>query len=80
MDPESKLKLEQTFEAQKTLVNTVIVPTVMNTLDLETFPVSESVVRKMIYSRHKHQREEYKIKQKSPAEQDKYYRKKYLTS
>ena len=49
--------VEQTFEAQETLVNNTIVPTVMKSLDLETFPVSESIVRKMIHSRHKHQRE-----------------------
>ena len=72
--------VEQTFEAQEILVNNVIVPTIMKSLDLETFPVSESIVRKMIHSRHKHQREEHKLKQKTPAELDKHYRKKHLTS
>ena len=72
--------VEKTFEAQETLVNNVIVPTVMKSLDMETFPVSESIVREMIHSRHKHQREEHKLKQKAPIELDKHYRKKHLTS
>ena len=80
MDSGNRLKLDQTFEAQKDLVNATIVPTVMESLDMETFPVSESIVREMIHNRHKHQREEYKIKQKSESFQDQRKRKKHMTS
>jgi hypothetical protein len=72
--------VEKTFEAQENLVNNVIILTVMKSLDMKTFPVSESIVREMIHSRHKHQREEHKLKQKTPVELDKHYRKKHLTS
>lgn len=80
MDPEKKLRLDQTFEAQEELVNATIVPTVMESLDSETYPVSESIVREMIHNHHKHRREEYKIKQKPEFEQDQERRRKHLNS
>lgn len=80
MDDENKLKKDQTFTAQKDIVDNKIIPTVMEALDLETFPVSKSIVRNMIYSRHKHQREEYKIKLKPPSDQDKHNRRKHFNT
>ncbi|CAG8825790.1 23265_t:CDS:1, partial [Dentiscutata erythropus] len=53
----------QTFSSQKDLVNNTIVPTVMSTLDLEMFPVSEAIVYYMIHRYHKHKCEEHLFKQ-----------------
>src|SRR5215831_12778659 len=72
--------MERTFDAQKNLVNNTIVPTVIATLDAETFPVTDAVVYEIIHSRHKHQREEYLIKQQSEKYQDEQNRRKHLNS
>ena len=80
MPDDSRLDLNQTFDSQKTLVNNTIVLKVMETLDLETFPVSEAIVYEMIHSRHRHQREGYLLKQQSKEDQDEYNRKNHCTS
>jgi hypothetical protein len=80
MPNETRLDLEQTFDAQKNIVNNNIVPTVMETLDLETFPVSEGIVYEIIHNCHKHQREEHLLKQKSEESQDEYFRRRHLNS
>jgi hypothetical protein len=59
MPANDRLQLDKTFDAQRNLVNSTIVPTVMNALDSEMFPVGDGIVYKMIHNRHKHQREEY---------------------
>ena len=61
-------------------MNSTIVPTVMETLDLVMFPVAETIVYDMIHNRHKHQREEYLKKQQSPNTQDKNARRKHQNS
>ena len=55
------LQLGQTFEAQRGLVNRTIVLTVMEALDLVTYPVAETIIYNMIHNRHKYQREEHLI-------------------
>lgn len=80
MPSETQLKIDDTFENQKNLINVTIVPTVMRTLDKNMYPVSETIVYNMIHSRHKHQREEYLNKQQPVAKQSKKARKKHLTS
>ena len=80
MPIDSQLSLDETFDAQKNLVNDTIIPTVMQTLDLETFPISEFIVYEMIHNRHKHRREEHLRKQQSKELQDKKKRKKHLNS
>ena len=57
MPPENQLDIEQTFESQKELVTQTIIPVLMKTLDLVTYPVGEGVVYDMIHHRHHHKRE-----------------------
>ncbi|CAG8795095.1 25150_t:CDS:2, partial [Dentiscutata erythropus] len=63
MPAQSQLKLDQIFSSQKDLVNNTIVSTVMSTLDLEMFPVSEAIMYDMIHHCHKHKHEEHLFKQ-----------------
>ena len=42
-----------------------MVPSVLDALDLELFPISEKIVREMIYNRHKYQRKSHLEKYKS---------------
>ena len=74
------LQLDQTFEAQRDLVNRNIVPTVMEALDSITYPVAETIIYDMIHNRHKYQREEHLIKQRSLTFQDTQNRRKYMNS
>jgi len=80
MPSQSKLKLNRTFDSQRNLVNGTIIPTVMKALDLELYPVSESIVYDMIHHRHKHQREEYLRNQQSATVKDEQSRRKHLNS
>jgi hypothetical protein len=80
MPVESRLNLNQTFEAQKTLINNTIVPTVIQALDTNIFPVSEQIIYDLIHNRHKHQREEFIKKQQSVSLQQQQARRKHLNS
>lgn len=80
MPTEKHLKLDETFDDQKNLVNNTIVPTVMETLDAETFPVAEAIVYEIVHNRHKHQREEHLRKQQSEKFQDEQSRRKHSNS
>ena len=74
------LQLDQTFEAQRDLVNRTIVPTVMEALDLVTYSVAKTIIYDMIHNRHKHRREEHLIKQRSVSFQDTQNRRKHMNS
>ena len=74
------LQLDQTFEAQRDLVNRIIVLTVMEALDLVTYLVAETIIYNMIHNRHKYRREEHLIKQRSVLFQDTQNRRKYTNS
>lgn len=76
----SQLNLDETFEDQKDLVNNTIVPTVMEALDKETFPITETIVYEIIHNRHKHQREEHLKKKQSEKVQDEQNRRKHSNS
>jgi len=54
---EAQLDVEKTFEDQKDHVTKNIMPTLMKTLDLVTYPIGEGVIYEMIHTRHRHQRE-----------------------
>ena len=58
MQEENQLDIERTFEDQKELVIKTIVPNLMKTLDLDTYPIGEGVVYEMIHQRHRHQRDD----------------------
>ncbi|CAB5365345.1 unnamed protein product [Rhizophagus irregularis] len=77
---EEQLKLDETFDSQQNLVNNTIVPTIMKTLDLDIYPISEAIVYDMIHNRHKHQREEFLKKQKETSFQDEQARRKHMNS
>src|SRR5438270_13360964 len=74
------LQLDQTFEAQRDLVNRIIVLTIMEALDLVTYPVAETIIYDMIHNRHKHRREKHLIKQRSVSFQDTQNRRKHMNS
>src|SRR2546421_12638983 len=74
------LQLDQTFESQQDLVNRTIVPTVMEALNLIMYPVAETIIYDMIHNRHKHQREEHLIKQRSVSFQDTQNQRKHMNS
>jgi hypothetical protein len=80
MASEDHLQLDQTFEAQRDLVNRKIVPTVMESLDSITYPVAETIIYEMIHNRHKHQREDHLIKQRSSTFRDAQNRRKHMNS
>ncbi|CAB5383755.1 unnamed protein product [Rhizophagus irregularis] len=75
-----QLKLDETFDSQQNLVNNTIVPTIMKTLDLDMYPISEAIVYDMIHNRHKYQREEFLKKQKETSFQDEQARRKHMNS
>ncbi|CAB4494582.1 unnamed protein product [Rhizophagus irregularis] len=77
---EEQLKLDETFDSQQNLVNNTIVLTIMKTLDLDIYPISEAIVYDMIHNRHKHQREEFLKKQKETSFQDEQARRKHMNS
>ena len=68
MPDESQLDIEKTFESQKDLVIKTIVPTLMKTLDLDTYPIGEGVVYEMLHQRHRHQRDNLRNKKKSETD------------
>jgi hypothetical protein len=80
MSPENQLQLDKTFEEQRNLVNSIIVPTVMKSLDPNTFPIAETIVYEMVHNRHKHRREEYLTKQRSERHQNEQLKRKHLNS
>ena len=62
MTDKIRLDLSKTFEEQKDLVNRTIIPNVMKSIDLNTFPIVDDILYNMIHERHRHQRESYKLK------------------
>ncbi|PKK57929.1 hypothetical protein RhiirC2_720891 [Rhizophagus irregularis] len=68
MPEDAQLDIEQTFESQKDKVTKTIVPTLMKTLDLVTYPIGEGVIYDMMHRRHRHQREHARNKKKSQIE------------
>ena len=65
MPQETQLDIEKTFELQKDLVVKTIVPNLMKTLDLDTYPIGEGVIYEMIHQRHHHKRDNLWVKNKS---------------
>ncbi|GET62073.1 hypothetical protein GLOIN_2v1485492 [Rhizophagus irregularis DAOM 181602=DAOM 197198] len=65
MPQETQLDIEKTFELQKDLVVKTIVPNLMKTLDLDTYTIGEGVIYEMIHQRHRHKRDNLRVKNKS---------------
>ena len=77
---ESQLDTNKTFESQKDLVVKTVVPNLMKTLDLDTYPIGEGVVYEMIHQRHRHQRENLRNKNKSQSERKREAERKHKNS
>ena len=72
MPKEAQLDVEKTFEDQKDHVTKNIMPTLMKTLDLVTYPIGEGVIYEMIHTRHRHQREnDQNKKNRKPKKREK---------
>ena len=72
--------MQKTFEQQSTLVNEVIVPNIMESINQTIFPIVSGIVYNMIHSLHQHQREESKICKWSPEYIDRQKHRKYSNS
>lgn len=80
MPQEDQLDIEETFESQKDLVIKTIIPNLMKTLDLDTYPIGEGVVYEMIHQRHRHRRENLRNKNKPEDERRRVARRKHVNS
>ena len=58
MPENSKLNVDETFESQKQIVTTKIIPALLKVIDPEIYPIGEGILYEMIHQRHCHQREE----------------------
>ena len=80
MPKEVQLDVEKTFEDQKDRLTKHIMPTLMKTLDLVTYPIGEGVIYEMIHRRHRHQRENDRNKKKSETEKKREMERKHRNS
>jgi hypothetical protein len=80
MPTENQLDVEMTFESQKDLVVKKIVPGIMRSLDLNTFPIGEGVVYELIHQRHRHQRDTLRNKMKPENDRRREAERKHLNS
>ena len=58
MPKNSKLNVDETFESQKQIVTTKIIPALLKVIDPETYPIGEGILYEMVHQCHCHQREE----------------------
>src|SRR5205823_7985081 len=80
MPKEVKIDIKKTFEEQKDQVTRTIMPTLMKTLDLVTYPIGEGVIYEMIHTRHCHQRENDRNKKKSETKKKREVERKHRNS
>jgi hypothetical protein len=80
MPTSSQLNINKTFELQKDVVTTTIIPALFKVLDTEAYPVSENVLYNMIHQRHHHQREDFLNKRKAGSERAKEIKRKHGNS
>jgi len=57
-----------------------MIPSIMNVINQDTYPVSENVIYQLIHQRHRHQRENERDKKKPEDERKKQMRKKHANS
>ena len=69
--------MDKTYKQQRDRVSKVIIPTIMATLDQDTFPIIEDIVYKALHNLHRHQREEHLMKKRSELDQDNHKRRKH---
>jgi hypothetical protein len=71
MPANNRLNINETFESQKELITTKIIPALFKVLDPVMYPIDEGVLYEIIHQRHRHQREEMIRKNKAESEQAK---------
>ena len=71
MPENSKLNVDETFESQKQIVTTKIIPALLKVIDPETYLIREGILYEMIHQCHHHQREEALRKTKTTDAQTK---------
>ncbi|GBB87941.1 hypothetical protein RclHR1_14430006 [Rhizophagus clarus] len=74
------LDVSKTFEDQKEFVLKIMIPSIMNVLSRNTYPVTNNVIYQLIHQRHRHQRENEKDKNKLEEERKKQMKKKHANS
>ena len=74
------MKLNKTFEDQKDTVNSIIVPTILRSLDRETFPITSGVAYDILHRHHRHRREEFLKEDRSIAFKDQQTRRRHANS
>ena len=57
-----------------------MIPSIMNVLSHDTYPVTDNVIYQLIHQRHRHQRENERDKNKPEEERKKQMRKKHANS
>jgi hypothetical protein len=68
------MDLEQTFVQQRELVNSSIIPSIMNNINNNIFPVTGEIIYSILHSLHRHRREEH-LKKDLPFFEKKFQRK-----
>lgn len=53
------MDLKRTFVQQRDLVNSSIIPSVMNNINGNIFPVTNEIIYNVLHCLHRHRREEY---------------------
>ena len=80
MPEKAHLDVSETFESQKALVTTLIIPALFKVLDPVTYPIGEGVLYEMIHQRHRHQREEFLNAKKDETEIKKVTKRRHAVS
>jgi hypothetical protein len=63
-----RMNLRQTFFQQQDLVNSSIIPSIRINIDSNVFPVADEIIYNILHSLHRHRREEFLKKGRSPTE------------
>ncbi|CAB4398169.1 unnamed protein product [Rhizophagus irregularis] len=64
----NRIDLRRTFAKQRKRVNNDIIPSIMETINRDKFPISNEITYDIIHSLHRHRREEFLKKSRSSAE------------
>ena len=75
-----KLDVKETYESQRKLVNQKLIPLIQKSINKQTFPVVDGVIKYIIHERHRHQREDFLNKKRSDDWNDADMRRKHTNS
>jgi hypothetical protein len=74
------LDVNKTFENQRKLVNNTLIPVIQKSLNKKTFPVTDGILKHIIYERHRHRRESFLSNQRGANWKDADMRRKHANS